>query len=141
MAALAHRDYGSRLATMRKRRDFLRLRGGVRWSGKAFVLEGKRRTDASVTGIRFGFTISKKVGAAHERNRIRRRLSHALRLVAVAPLLADWDCVVIARRAALDLPFDDLVRDFAAALSRLASPRPSSERKAPPRNAQRKDGP
>lgn len=141
VAALAHRDYGSRLATMRKRRDFLRLRGGVRWSGKAFVLEGKQRSEAGIAGIRFGFTISKKVGAAHERNRMRRRLNHALRLVPVAPQLADWDCVVIARRAALDLPFDDLVRDFTTALTRLASPRPASERKAAHRNEQRKAGP
>ncbi len=123
MAALTGRDYGSRLATMRNRRDFLRLRGGVRWSGKAFVMEGKRRSESGLTGIRFGFTISKKVGVAHERNRMRRRLSHALRLVAVSPQLTDWDCVVIARRPALDMPFDDLVRDFGAALSRLAAPR------------------
>lgn len=124
MAESAHRSYGPRLRTMRNRRDFLRLRGGARWSGKAFVVEGKKRVDRAGDGIRFGFTISGKVGLAHERNRMRRRLTHALRLAPMPAVLADWDCVVIARRAALDLPFEDLIRDFAAALSRLADPRP-----------------
>lgn len=123
----AHRPYGPRLATIRRRADFLRLRNGSRWSGPAFVLEGKPRhvscdqpptTHPATT--RFGFTITKKIGLAHERNRIRRRLSHALRLVKIPTQLATWDCVIVARRPALDRVFDDLVRDFATAVARLA---------------------
>ena len=59
----ARMRYGRRLRTMRRRPEFQRLRGGVRWSGPAFVLEGKPRdpiapalTDAPAT--RFGFTIT-----------------------------------------------------------------------------------
>lgn len=142
----SHRRYGPRLRTMRKRAEFQRLRGGVRWSGSAFLLEGKPRSEttsaiapseiassitagsaarASTTapqtsGVRYGFTITKKVGKAHERNRMRRRLSHALRLVDVPANLATWDCVVIARPASLDIPFDQLVADFNTAISKLA---------------------
>jgi ribonuclease P protein component len=126
------RRYGAALTTIKKRADFLRLRGGVRWSGSAFLLEGKPRPLPATgqppsTGTRYGFTITKKIGKAHERNRMRRRLSHALRSVTIPPQLIDWDCVIVARRAAHDCPFEDLVRDFDAALKRLARtppPRP-----------------
>ena len=121
-ANAARRLYRARLATMRRRAEFQRLRGGVRWSGAAFVLEGKPRAAdlAAISGPRFGFTITKKIGKAHERNRMRRRLSHALRLVAIPPSLNSWDCVIVARPSAMTLPFDDLVRDFTTALARLA---------------------
>ena len=118
---VVQRLYRARLITMRRRAEFQRLHGGVRWSGAAFVLEGKpRAVDTGTTGTRFGFTITKKIGKAYERNRMRRRLSHALRLVAVPPALNTWDCVIIARPPALTMPFDDLVRDFTSALARLA---------------------
>ena len=134
------RHYGAKLVTLRRRAEFQRLRGGVRWSGAAFLMEGKpglatpsiASTDTSAP-TRFGFTITKKIGEAHERNRMRRRLSHALRLVQVPPTLAGWDCVIIARRPAMTLPFDTLVRDFTTALARLARGQPPShKRTAPP---------
>ena len=131
----ARRQYGAKLQTMRRRAEFQRLRGGIRWSGTAFVLEGKARdgqpldslpaNKPDVLGARFGFTITKKIGKAHERNRMRRRLSHALRLVQIPEVLATWDCVIVARRAALDLAFDSLVRDFKSAIARLAKPQPA----------------
>ena len=116
------RHYGARLTTLRRHAEFQRLRGGVRWSGVAFLLEGKpaRLPTSDVGPTRFGFIITKKIGQAHARNRMRRRLSHALRLVQVPPPLAGWDCVIIARPPALTLPFDSLVRDFTTALARLA---------------------
>ena len=129
----ALRRYGAALVTLKKRGEFQRLRGGIRWSGAAFLLEGKPRPASAldrppVTGIRFGFTITKKIGKAHERNRMRRRLSHALRSVAVPAALETWDCVIVARRPAHDSPFDDLVRDFEAALKRLArAPAPATK--------------
>lgn len=132
-ATSACRQYGGALATIKKRADFLRLRGGVRWSGPAFLLEGKPRLPPMVgslpaghlpvAGIRFGFTITKKIGKAHDRNRMRRRLSHALRTLPVPPGLATWDCVIVARKPALDRPFDALVDDFRQALARLSGAR------------------
>ncbi|MBU2533410.1 MAG: ribonuclease P protein component, partial [Alphaproteobacteria bacterium] len=62
-----------KLATLRKRREFLRVRGGGRWSTSAFVLEGKRRADADVVKVRVsaprvGFTVTKRLGNAVRRN-------------------------------------------------------------------------
>jgi len=130
------RRYGALRATLRRRAEFQRLRGGTRWSGAGFLLEGKARVDAGSgiepapsVGPRFGYTITKKIGKAHERNRIRRRLSHALRSVVIPPELVAWDCVIVARKPAHDCPFDDLVRDCDAALKRLAR---SANTTAPP---------
>ena len=98
----------------------------------AFLIEGKPRAVAciGIAGPRFGFTITKKIGQAHERNRMRRRLSHALRSLKTPPALENWDFVIVARRPALDTPFVTLVRDFNLALGRL-----SRVSAVPPRNA------
>ena len=132
--APALRHYGARLTTLRRRAEFQRLRGGVRWSGSAFLIEGKPGMVPISVGAptRFGFTITKKIGKAHERNRMRRRLSHALRLVQVPLPLAGWDCVIIARPPALTLPFDTLVRDFTTALARFARPPTVSHKRTEP---------
>jgi ribonuclease P protein component len=130
------RQYGAALSTLKKRAEFQRLRGGTKWSGPAFLIEGKPRAvvpgklapPLAPSGTRFGFTITKKIGKAHERNRMRRRLSHALRSVEIPPQLDTWDCVIVARRAALDRPFDDLVSDFRSAMTRLT---PKTQSRAP----------
>ena len=69
--------------------------------------------------MRVGFTVSKKVGNAAERNRVRRRLREVVRLSQRATLRAGYDYVLIGRRAALDLPFERLIEDFARALGRV----------------------
>ena len=113
--------YGAPLVTLRRREEFTRLRGGTRWSSASFLIEGKRRPlDTLASGGRFGFVITKKIGKAHERNRIRRRLSHALRLVPLPLKLTQWDFVVIARRAVLQAAFIDLTRDFEHAFIHMA---------------------
>src|SRR5689334_21054234 len=71
-----------RLATLKRRPEFQRVRTGARWATPAFVLEGKRREApapalAPAGAARFGFTVSKQVGGAVERNRIKRRLKAA----------------------------------------------------------------
>lgn len=125
----------SRLATLKRRAEFLRLRGGARHATRAFVLEAKRRADgdkvASLVQARFGFTVSKKVGGAVERNRIKRRLKAAVRDVVHAHAQPDFDYVLIARRAALDTTFAALVSDLVQALDRVnALPRQGHARAA-----------
>lgn len=59
---------------------------------------------------RFGFSISKKVGKAHVRNLLRRRLSEIIRLHLDG--FSDDDCVIIVRRPAVDLTYDALEKEF-----------------------------
>ena len=68
---------------------------------------------------RIGFTVSRKVGTAVERNRVRRRLREAVRRV--ENLAPGHDYVLIGRRAALSLPFRQTVEDFQRALRRVSA--------------------
>lgn len=116
------------LITLRKRAEFLAVRGGTRWAGPAFVIEAKSRSvDSFSSGPRFGFTVTKRLGTAVVRNRIRRRLREALRTGAHTAANAGFDYVVIARAAALRRPFTALVADFRQALAKIhRKPGPST---------------
>jgi ribonuclease P protein component len=90
-------------------------------SGKAFVLQARRRAEDGAA-IRIGFTVSRQVGDAVERNRVRRRLREVVHLSAAAGiegLNSGHDYVLIGRRAALAAPFGELMQDFDAALGKI----------------------
>jgi ribonuclease P protein component len=102
---------------MKRRADFLAAATGVRVQATPFLVQARDRRDRD--GARVGFTVTKKVGSAVERNRIRRRLRAAAR--AVLPRLgrAGFDYVLVARRPALSEPFDAITRDLERALARV----------------------
>ena len=62
---------------------------------------------------RVGITVSKKLGKAHIRNRVRRRLREVYR-INEEKFQPGWDIVVVARSKAIDAPFDQLVRGYLA---------------------------
>lgn len=126
-----------KLETLRKRREFLRVRGGGRWATPAFVLETKQRppVDADTpqqppagTGPRFGFTVTKRMGNAVRRNRIRRRLRAALQEVAQSRARDHFDYVVIARMPAHDIAFTELTGLMTTAFERVHRPGAQSGR-------------
>jgi ribonuclease P protein component len=98
---------------IRRRADFLAAAQGNKVSGSAFVLQARSRSDERPP--RFGITVTKKVGNAVERNRVRRRLREMVRISAVAAR-AGHDYVVIGRRAALTAAFAQMLEDFARAM-------------------------
>jgi ribonuclease P protein component len=102
---------------IRQRADFLAAAAGARAPVSGFVLQAlSRREDGPV---RVGFTVSKKVGNAVQRNRVRRRLREMVRRAPETVMKPGYDYVLIGRSAALKLPFDRLVEDFGQALSRV----------------------
>ncbi len=101
---------------LRQRADFLAAATGLKVSAGAFVLQARRRSDDGPA--RVGFTVSKKVGNAVERNRVRRRLREIVRLSPL-PLLSGHDYVLVGRRAALTLPFSRIAQDYQGALKRV----------------------
>jgi ribonuclease P protein component len=112
------------LVTIKRRADFLRLRGGARASCAAFALEAKPRDETVKPPVlppiaRFGFTVTKKLGNAVVRNRIKRRLREAVRHSASPYCRPEFDYVLVARGAALARNFADLKGDIAVALQRL----------------------
>lgn len=101
---------------LKQRADFLAAATGTKVPAAAFVLQARKRTDDGP--VRFGFTVSKKVGNAVERNRVRRRLKEIVRLSGGNRIKAGHDYVLIGRRAALKLPFERMSNDFDGALRR-----------------------
>ncbi len=106
---------------LKQRADFLAAAAGTKAPGAVLVLQARARGDAAPP--RFGFTVSKKVGNAVERNRVRRRLREVVRLSATLPGEAGHDYVLIGRRAALAIPFERIAAEFAGALKRVAKRR------------------
>ena len=107
---------------LRQRKDFLAAAAGVSAPTSGFVVQERERGDGGPA--RVGFTVSRKVGGAVERNRVRRQLREIVRLSAATSLHAGSDYVVVGRRAALGIPFARLAEDFIGALKRLEKRRP-----------------
>jgi ribonuclease P protein component len=74
---------------------------------------------ASPPPIRVGFTVSRKVGNAVVRNRVRRRLREAARLEMPQQARPDLDYVLVGRQGALARDFIALRRELLEALRRL----------------------
>jgi ribonuclease P protein component len=103
---------------LRKRAEFLRVASaGRRAAVHGLVLQALARGDDAPA--RLGFTVTKKIGNAVERNRIRRRLREAARLVLREHPLAGVDLVLIGREATRGRDFPDLMDDLRRALSKV----------------------
>jgi len=97
-----------------QRADFLAAATAAKVATKAFVLQMRDRRERGPA--RVGFTVSKKVGNAVERNRVRRRLREVVRRSAAGMTRPGHDYVLIGRRAGLTVPFEGMVEDFKSAL-------------------------
>lgn len=115
---------------LRRRRDFTQLtRMGARGSADALVVLA-RPTRPGQLG-RVGFTVPKKVGKAHERNLVKRRLRHLLRHQ--KERFRAHDVVVIAREGAAALSFDELAAQLERALGRALEAAAKRPRRGDPR--------
>jgi ribonuclease P protein component len=92
----------------------------LRASVGAFVVQARRRAEDGP--VRVGFTVSRQVGNAVERNRVRRRLREMVRLSQGGGMQDGHDYVLIGRRAALAVPFGQMKQELDAALSRIHDP-------------------
>ena len=102
---------------LRQRADFLAAASGLKTTATAFVLQARERVDDGPA--RLGFTVSKKVGNAVERNRVRRRLLEVARQVIPVQARPDLDYVLVGRQAALKRDFAVLRQELVEALKRL----------------------
>lgn len=92
---------------LRRRQDFRRVyQRGKSLKDPAFVLCFR---PSAKNRLRLGFSVSKKLGKAVERNRIRRKLREACRLE-LASFSAGYDYILIARMRAKDETVESLRR-------------------------------
>ncbi len=117
------------METLKKRTEFLRVAKGRRASMPGMVVQMAPTPSGPAdsllvpgTTIRVGYTVTKKVGNAVVRNRVRRRLR-----AAAGRILADrgnpgHDYVLIARSCAVTRPFNCLLDDLEQALINLDAP-------------------
>lgn len=82
--------------------------------------------DLALPVVRVGFTVSRKVGNAVIRNRVRRRLREVARLVIPAQARPDLDYVLIGRQGAVSRDFRVLQQELVEALKRLKALAPAN---------------
>lgn len=121
----------STIGRLKRRPDFLAAAGGRRFHTELMSAQGRLRDAASgapvadvapIEGLRIGFTITKRVGHATERNRIRRRLRDAVARASVDLPDASADIVLVARRPALHAPFETLIADLRRSVGAVVKP-------------------
>jgi len=107
---------------LRRRADFLAVAGAARTACPAFVIQRRIRKDDGP--VRVGFTVSKKVGTATERNRVRRRLRELVKSAGALSMRPHSDYVLVGRRGALHRGFAIMLEELRLALHRLDRPSP-----------------
>jgi ribonuclease P protein component len=107
------------LERLKTRSEFRATAAGTRISQPGFVLQARKSTDEA-RPPRFGFTVTKRIGNAVVRNRIRRRLREAVRFAGAASGKSGTDYVLVGRRKTLSLDFDRLVTDLLNGITALS---------------------
>ncbi|AXE62936.1 ribonuclease P protein component [Hyphomonas polymorpha PS728] len=109
------------LRRLRRRREFTYVRDGITERRKTVVVQARARPgDETGDHVGEGYTATKKVGGAVERNRAKRRLREAARRLLAQHGRPGWDYVFIAREATLDTGWARLLDDMESALISLA---------------------
>jgi ribonuclease P protein component len=106
------------LQRLTRRADFLAANAGRRAVMPAAILLVRRRDDGGPA--RVGFTVTRKIGSAVVRNRLKRRLRALAREVLPAAGVPGADHVLIGRAEGLTRSFALMRADLARALARMA---------------------
>ncbi|MEP9357561.1 ribonuclease P protein component [Sphingomonas sp. KR3-1] len=106
------------VARLTQRKDYLAANAGKRAPMPGFVLIVRARDDADPL-MRVGITVSKKVGNAVIRNRMKRRFRALVREVLPDAGVPGADHVLIGRNSGIERPFDDLKAELVKALGKV----------------------
>lgn len=109
-----------------RRADFVAANKGLRVARPGFVLLTRPNGGA---GLRFGITVTKRIGNAVVRNRMKRRFRALLRDLLPDQGLPDTDHVLVGREGGVERDFARLREELVAALTRAAAGKGDSPRK------------
>nr|WP_246504889.1 ribonuclease P protein component [Microvirga antarctica] len=118
------------IGRLTKRPDFVAAASGRRFHTDRMTVQGRLREAAF--GIRFGLTVTKRVGHATERNRIKRRLRTVCQKAGLDYRHIDADIVIIGRRDILTADYDVLIDDLRRALRVVTKPKSTRSEDRPP---------
>ncbi|KWV91135.1 ribonuclease P protein component [Erythrobacter sp. YT30] len=114
------------LSVLTKRSDFLAANKGLRNARPGFVLLTRPNGDE---GMRYGITVTKKIGNAIVRNRMKRRFRELLRAALPDRGLDNHDHVLIGRAGGVERDFSRMAEELDAALTRAAEGKGDSARR------------
>ena len=103
------------ISTLTKRADFLAANKGLRNARPGFVLLTRPNGGE---GVRFGITVTKKIGNAVVRNRMKRRFRELLRDALPEGGLPNHDHVMIGRAGGVERDYQTMAGELGKALSR-----------------------
>ena len=103
---------------LRRRAEYVAIqKDGLKIHGRHMLALARKRSDPGLVG-RLGITVTKKVGNAVVRNRVKRLVREWMRLHGWVP--AGWDIVVVAKdTAARQVHPDDFAPDLSKILRQL----------------------
>ncbi|MBY0519940.1 MAG: ribonuclease P protein component [Sphingomonas sp.] len=107
------------MTTLTRRADFLAANAGKRAPMPGFVLLARDRGDGD-PAMRIGYTVTKKIGGAVIRNRLKRRLRALAREMLPESGLPGHDHVLIGRGDGVSRDFQLLRSELRKALAKLA---------------------
>ena len=111
------------MGVIKKRSDFLAMKGADKAHSASFLMLARANPQPGTENedlTRLGLTVTKKLGGAVIRNRIKRRLRAAGREVFPHSAKPGMDYVLVARKAAYDRNYAVLLDDMKRALLRLS---------------------
>jgi len=114
------------ISILTRRADFVAANRGLRVARPGFVLLSRPNGGQ---GIRYGITVTKKIGNAVVRNRMKRRFRELLRVALPDAGLSDHDHVLIGRDGGVERDFAQLGAELAVALDRAAQGKGDPPRK------------
>jgi len=124
---------GHRILRLKRRSEFLRVAASrKKWATPGLILQVKSHPavgkPARADGfLRVGFTVSRKVGNAVNRNRVKRRLRALINDLLPTHANVGYDLVFIGRRQTITRPHKKLVGDVLNALEKTGVARKCSE--------------